>query len=152
MRLHATFHLLIIVCLYPITWPAVGEENSRVDFDIPDASSTKEDVTVQLIELIRANHLIYTRWISDTELAINPTLVKSKNVRLPSDIRKIRLVCIGDNTSMESQTCGGDHVFRTAEIGEIHIGKIEERGSRTVVFVSPLARCSPTESRRNCYE
>lgn len=128
MRMHAACHLLTVVCPYPITGAAVSEDDSRVDFDIPDAGFTKEDVTAQLMELVRANHPIYTRWISDDELAANPTLVKSKNVRPPSGTGKIRLVCIGDNGSIDSQPCGGTHVAGTAEIGEIHIGKIEKKG------------------------
>lgn len=128
MRMHAACHLLTVVCPYPITGASVSEEDSRVDFDIPDAGFTKEDVTVRMMELVRANHPIYTRWISDDELAANPSLVKSKNVRPPSGTGKIRLVCIGDNASIDSQPCGGTHVAGTAEIGEIHIGKIEKKG------------------------
>lgn len=128
MRMHAACHLLTVVCPYPITGAAVSEDDSRVDFDLPDAGVTKEDVTAQLMALVRANHPIYTRWISDDELAANPTLVKSKNVRPPSGTGKIRLVCIGDNGSIDSQPCGGTHVAGTAEIGEIHIGKIEKKG------------------------
>ncbi|MDH4984863.1 alanyl-tRNA editing protein [Aminobacter anthyllidis] len=128
MRMHAACHLLTVVCPYPITGASVNEEDSRVDFDIPDAGFTKEDVTAQLMELVRANHPIYNSWISDAELVANPTLVKSKNVRPPSGTGKIRLVCIGDNASIDSQPCGGTHVASTAEIGEIHIGKIEKKG------------------------
>ena len=128
MRMHAACHLLTVVCPYPITGASVSEDDSRVDFDLPDASFTKEDVTAQLMDLVRANHPIYTRWISDDDLAANPTLVKSKNVRPPSGTGKIRLVCIGDNGSVDSQPCGGTHVAGTAEIGEIHIGKIEKKG------------------------
>lgn len=128
MRMHAACHLLTVVCPYPITGAAVSEEDSRVDFDIPDAGFSKEDVTARLMELVRADHSIYTRWISDDELAANPTLVKSKNVRPPSGTGKIRLVCIGDNASIDSQPCGGTHVATTGEIGEIHIGKIEKKG------------------------
>ncbi len=29
---------------------------------------------------------------------------------------------------MDSQPCGGTHVESTAEVGEIHIGKIEKKG------------------------
>ncbi|MDR7224876.1 alanyl-tRNA editing protein [Aminobacter aminovorans] len=128
MRMHAACHLLTVVCPYPITGASVSEDDSRVDFDIPDAGFTKEDVTAKLMELVRANHPIYTSWISDAELAANPTLVKSKNVRPPSGNGRIRLVCIGDNASIDSQPCGGTHVASTAEIGEIHIGKIEKKG------------------------
>lgn len=128
MRMHAACHLLTVVCPFPITGAAVSEDDSRVDFDAPDAGFTKEDVTAGLMELVRADHPIFVRLITDEELAANPGLVKSKNVRPPVGTGKIRLVCIGDNASVDSQPCGGTHVKSTGEIGEIHIGKIEKKG------------------------
>ena len=128
MRMHAACHLLTVVCPFPITGAAVSEDDSRVDFDAPDAGFTKEDVTAGLMELVRADHPIFIRLITDEELAANPGLVKSKNVRPPVGTGKIRLVCIGDNASVDSQPCGGTHVKSTGEVGEIHIGKIEKKG------------------------
>ena len=128
MRMHTACHLLTAVCQFPITGAAVAEDDSRIDFDIPDASFTKEDVTARLMELVRADYPIATRWITDEELAANPGLVKSKNVRPPVGTGRIRLVLIGDNGAVDSQPCGGTHVKSTAEVGEIHIGKIEKKG------------------------
>ena len=128
MRMHAACHLLTVVCPFPITGASVAEDDSRVDFDMPDAGVTKEAVTEALMKLVADNHPIFIRWISDDELAANPTLVKSKNVRPPSGTGRIRLVCIGDNASVDSQPCGGTHVRSTGEIGEIHVGKIEKKG------------------------
>lgn len=128
MRMHTACHLLTVVCPFPITGAAVAEDDSRVDFDIPETGFTKEDVTKSLNELVSANHPVFTRWITDDELAANPGLVKSKNVRPPSGTGRIRLVCIGDNAVIDSQPCGGTHVDATGEVGEIHIGKIEKKG------------------------
>jgi misacylated tRNA(Ala) deacylase len=128
MRMHTACHLLTVVCPFPITGAAVAEDDSRVDFDIPEAGFTKEDVTRALNELVAANHPVFTRWITDEELAANPGLVKSKNVRPPAGTGRIRLVCIGDNAAVDSQPCGGTHVKATGEVGEIHIGKIEKKG------------------------
>ena len=128
MRMHAACHLLTVVCPYPITGASVGEEESRVDFDIPDAGVTREGVSARLMELVRADHPIFTRWITDEELAANPGLVKSKNVRPPAGSGRIRLVCIGEDGAVDTQPCGGKHVASTGEVGEIHIGKIEKKG------------------------
>ena len=128
MRMHTACHLLTVVCPYPITGAAVAEDDSRVDFDIPDAGFSKEDVTAKLMELVRADHPVFTRLITDEELAANPGLVKSKNVRPPVGTGKIRLVGIGENAVIDSQPCGGTHVKSTGEVGEIHIGKIEKKG------------------------
>lgn len=128
MRMHTACHLLSVVCPYPITGASVSEDDSRVDFDLPDAGFTKEDVTARLMELVEADHPVFTRLITEADLAANPGLVKSKNVRPPVGIGQIRLVCIGENAAIDSQPCGGTHVRSTGEVGEIHIGKIEKKG------------------------
>jgi misacylated tRNA(Ala) deacylase len=128
MRMHTACHLLTVVCPFPITGASVAEDDSRVDFDLPDAGFTKEEVTARLLELVAADHPVFTQLISDDELSANPGLVKSKNVRPPTGNGQIRLVCIGDKGSVDSQPCGGTHVRSTGEVGEIHIGKIEKKG------------------------
>lgn len=128
MRMHTACHLLSVVCPFPITGAAVSEEDSRVDFDIPDPKYTKEFVTERLMELVLADHPVFTRWITDEEFAANPGLVKSKNVRPPVGLGRIRLVGIGEGSSVDSQPCGGTHVARTLEVGEVHIGKIDKKG------------------------
>lgn len=128
MRMHTACHILSVVCPYPITSANVGEEESRVDFDIPEAGVTKEDVAAQMMEIVNANHPVHASWIAEAELDANPGLVKSKNVRPPRGAGRIRLVAIGEEASVDSQPCGGTHVTETAEIGEVHIGKIEKKG------------------------
>lgn len=127
MQMHTACHLLTVVCPYPITGAAVGENESRVDFDMSETID-KTKVTERLMELVKANHPVYTQWITDAQLSANPDLVKSKNVRPPSGSGKIRLVCIGDDAVIDSQPCGGTHVTETQEVGDIHIGKIEKKG------------------------
>jgi misacylated tRNA(Ala) deacylase len=128
MRMHTACHLLSVVCPFPITGAAVGEEESRVDLDVPDPSYTREMVTEKIMELVHGNHPIFTQWITDEELQAKPTLIKSKNVRPPIGTGRIRLVCIGERSSVDSQPCGGTHVANTSEVGEIHISKIEKKG------------------------
>lgn len=128
MRMHTACHLLTVICPHPITGASVAEDDSRVDFDMPDARVTKEDLTEALMDLVDADHPVTIRWITDEELLANPGLVKSKNVRPPVGTGRIRLVGIGQDESIDSQPCGGTHVRSTREIGEIHIGKIEKKG------------------------
>lgn len=134
MQMHTACHLLSVICPYPITGAAVYTDNSRVDFDLSQASVSKEEVTEKLTQLISENHPVYTKWISEEELDANPSIVKSKNVKPPHGIGKIRLVCIGENACIDSQPCGGTHVTETGEIGEIHIAKIEKKGKENRRF------------------
>ncbi|MBW9053341.1 alanyl-tRNA editing protein [Rhizobium mesosinicum] len=133
MRMHTACHLLSVVCSYPITGAAVGEEESRVDFDMTDTID-KDDVTAKLMDLVNQNHPVYLQWITDEELAANPGIVKSKNVRPPVGLGRVSLVCIGENSAIDSQPCGGTHVSETQEVGQIHIAKIEKKGKENRRF------------------
>jgi len=133
MRMHTACHLLSVVCPYPITGAAVSETDSRIDFDMTDTID-KAEVTAKLMELVNANHPVFNQWISEEDLNANPELIKSKNVRPPRGQGQIRLVCIGEGSSIDSQPCGGTHVGETAEVGEIHIGKIEKKGKENRRF------------------
>ncbi|MEM0899163.1 MAG: alanyl-tRNA editing protein [Pseudomonadota bacterium] len=127
MQMHTACHLLSVVCPMPITGARVDVADSRVDFDMAEAVP-KDEVTEKLMALVNGNHPVFTQWISDDELLANPSLVKSKNVRPPTGTGRIRLVCIGEAASIDSQPCGGTHVSETAEIGDIQIAKIEKKG------------------------
>lgn len=133
MRMHTACHLLSVVCQWPITGAAVGEDESRVDFDMSETID-KDDVTARLMELVRANHPVFLQWITDEELQANPGIVKSKNVRPPMGLGRVSLICIGENSSIDSQPCGGTHVSETQEVGDIHIAKIEKKGKENRRF------------------
>ena len=134
MQMHTACHLLSVVCPYPITGAGVGDSESRVDFDMTGVSVTKDEVTEKLMALVAANHPIFTQWIDEAELDANPDIVRSKNVRPPRGLGRIRLVCIGEGASVDSQPCGGTHVSETQEVGDIHIAKIENKGKENRRF------------------
>ena len=127
MRMHTACHILSVVCPFPITGAAVSENDSRVDFDLPEPVE-KDAITAAMMQLVSADHPVFAEWITEEQLAANPTLVKSANVRPPAGAGRIRLVCIGENSAVDAQPCGGTHVRSTGEVGPIHIGKIEKKG------------------------
>jgi misacylated tRNA(Ala) deacylase len=133
MRMHTACHILSVVCQFPITGAAVGEDESRVDFDMSETID-KDEVTARMMDVVKANHPVYLQWITDEELAANPGIVKSKNVRPPMGLGRVSLVCIGENALIDSQPCGGTHVSETQEVGEIHIAKIEKKGKENRRF------------------
>src|SRR5262245_36670204 len=69
MRMHTALHLLSAVLPYPVTGGSIGEAESRLDFDIPDAGLDKDAITARLAEMIAANASVTGRWITDAELA-----------------------------------------------------------------------------------
>jgi misacylated tRNA(Ala) deacylase len=133
MRMHTACHLLSVVCPYPITGAAVGEDESRVDFDMGETID-KDEVTAKMMALVNENHPVFVRWITDEELIANPSIVKSKNVRPPMGLGRVSLVCIGEDSAIDSQPCGGTHVSETQEVGAIHIAKIEKKGKENRRF------------------
>jgi len=133
MRMHTACHILSVVCQFPITGAAVGEDESRVDFDMSETID-KDAVTAAMMALVKDNHPVYLQWITDAELAANPDIVKSKNVRPPVGLGRVSLVCIGESASVDSQPCGGTHVSETQEVGAIHIAKIEKKGKENRRF------------------
>ena len=125
MRMHTALHLLSAALPYPVTGGSVGEAESRLDFDIPEAGLDKDAITAKLAEMIAADAEVRDRWISDEELAANPGLVKTMSVKPPMGTGCVRLIEI---VGLDLQPCGGTHVRRTSEIGAVRVTQIEKKG------------------------
>ena len=131
MRMHTTLHLLCALVKFPVTGGQVNPDDSRLDFDIEDASAVDKDaLTAGLNALIAANHPVTERWITDAELAANPQLVRTMAVKPPTGTGRVRLVVIGEGGSVDLQPCGGTHVKSTGEIGPVVVTKIEKKGKQ----------------------
>ena len=126
MRMHTALHLLCALVDGQITGAQVGADKSRVDFNIPE-SPDKEALDAGLNALIEADHPIAIGWMSDAELEAQPDLVRSMSVAPPRGSGRVRTV---DIAGVDMQPCGGTHVARTAEIGRMRIGKIENKGKQ----------------------
>ena len=129
MRVHTALHLLSVVIPLPVTGGAITAAKGRLDFDMPDHPGEKEALAAKLQELIDRDLEVTTDWITDEELEANPQMVKTMSVKPPMGSGKVRLVRIGaGDAQVDLQPCGGTHVARTGEIGQISIGKIEKKG------------------------
>ncbi|MCR9212576.1 MAG: alanyl-tRNA editing protein [Proteobacteria bacterium] len=125
MRMHSCLHLLSAVLPYPVTGGQVSDGKGRLDFDLPEATLDKEEVTIELNRLIQGNHELSSDWITDEELDAKPDLVKTMSVQPPRGSGRIRLIKVSD---IDLQPCGGTHVRNTSEIGEVRVRKIEKKG------------------------
>jgi misacylated tRNA(Ala) deacylase len=129
MRVHTALHLMCALVPYPVTGGQIAEDGGRLDFDIknPDAID-KNELTARLQALVKENHAVSQRLITDAELDANPNLVRTMSVQPPRGSGKVRLVAIGQDGAVDLQPCGGTHVSSTAEIGGIAIAKVEKKG------------------------
>ena len=124
MRMHTAMHLLGSILKFDVTGGNISADKSRVDFNMGEGID-KEAVSAELAELVRADHPVSCRWISEDELDANPQLVRTMSVQPPRGRGAIRLLEI---ESIDLQPCGGTHVKSTSEVGLIRIGKVENKG------------------------
>ncbi|MDP4891042.1 alanyl-tRNA editing protein [Cypionkella sp.] len=127
MRMHTALHLLSVVIPLPVTGGQIGAERGRLDFMMPEPPVDVAALNTALNALIARDLVVSTSFITDAELEAKPELVKTMSVRPPMGQGQVRLVQIGD---IDLQPCGGTHVARTAEIGRVEIGKIENKGKQ----------------------
>src|ERR1051325_6455099 len=127
MRMHTALHLLSAVLPYAVTGGSVGEAESRLDFDIPEAGLDKDDITAKVNAMIAKNAAVSSRWITDAELEANPGLVKTMSVTPPMGTGRVRLIEIA---GLDLQPCGGTHVRETGEIGTVQVTQIEKKGKQ----------------------
>ncbi|MBL4666166.1 MAG: alanyl-tRNA editing protein [Sneathiella sp.] len=125
MRMHSCLHLLSAALPYPVTGGQVSDGKGRLDFDLPEATLDKAEITEMLNALIAQDLPVTSDWITDEELDAKPELVKTMSVQPPRGSGKIRLIKIQDT---DLQPCGGTHIRKTSEIGAGRVRKIEKKG------------------------
>lgn len=131
MRVHTALHLLSVVIPLPVTGGSIGVEKGRLDFAMPEALADKDALAAKLNQIIAQDLPVTEGWISDAELAANPSLVKTMSVQPPKGQGRVRLIGIGvGGAQIDLQPCGGTHVARTGEIGPVRIGKVQNKGAQ----------------------
>jgi len=125
MRMHTCLHLLSSIIKGDVTGGQVSDGKGRLDFNLPDTALDKVHITAELNRLVRENHPVQPRWITDEELMAKPELVRTMSVKPPMGSGRVRLLEI---EGVDLQPCGGTHVARTGEIGAVEVTKIENKG------------------------
>ncbi|HUV20561.1 MAG TPA: alanyl-tRNA editing protein [Gammaproteobacteria bacterium] len=138
MRMHTSMHLLCSLITAQATGGSVGETESRLDFDLQGQVIDKEQLTAKLNELIARALPVTVGAITDAELDKNPELVRTMSVQPPRGHGRVRTISIEDT---DFQPCGGTHVRNTAEIGELLITGLKNKGRQnkriSVAMVTP---------------
>ena len=125
MRMHTCLHLLSSIIKGDVTGGQVSDGKGRLDFNIPDQTLDKDQITEALNRLVAEDHPTRTLWITDEEMTARPELVRTMSVKPPMGRGRVRLLEID---GVDLQPCGGTHVGRTGEIGAVECTKIESKG------------------------
>ena len=125
MRMHTCLHLLCSLVPAPVTGGSVRDGSGRLDFDLPESTLDKADLTDRLNRLVAEDHPVTPRWISEEELDANPSLVRTMSVAPPRGQGRVRVL---DIAGVDLQPCGGTHVASSGEIGRVRVTKIEKKG------------------------
>ncbi|MCP4186819.1 MAG: alanyl-tRNA editing protein [Gammaproteobacteria bacterium] len=127
MRMHTSMHLMCHLIAAQATGGAVGETESRIDFDLQGIQVDKDDLSKRINELIQQDIPLTVGAITEAELDAKPELVRTMSVQPPRGQGTVRTISI---EGIDFQPCGGMHVKSTAEIGEVIIGKIKNKGKQ----------------------
>ena len=125
MRMHTCLHLLCSLVPAPVTGGSVRDGSGRLDFDLPESTLDKADLTERLNRLVAGDHPVTPRWIGEEELDANPSLVRTMSVAPPRGQGRVRVL---DIAGVDLQPCGGTHVASSGEIGRVRVTKIEKKG------------------------
>jgi misacylated tRNA(Ala) deacylase len=129
MRMHTALHVLSAIVHSRtgalITGNQVEPEVSRVDFSLEKMDRALiEECVSEANRRIAEGHEVVIKFVERDEALKNPGLVRLAS-RTPPDMPILRIVEIGE---IDAQLDGGPHVKNTAEIGEICLKKIENKG------------------------
>ena len=138
MRMHTSMHLVCSLISAQATGGAVGETESRLDFDLQGQVVDKEQLTADLNALVARALPVSVGEITDEELDRQPELVRTMSVQPPRGHGTVRTITIEDT---DYQPCGGTHVRNTAEIGELLVTGLKNKGRQnkriTLALVEP---------------
>ena len=127
MRMHTTLHVICALIDAEITGASVGAEKSRIDLNCPEPDRTKDELTAELARIVAEDRPGGPSWITDEELDARPELIRTMSIQPPRGIGRVRLLEI---EGIDLQPCGGTHVSRTGELGQVVISKIENKGKQ----------------------
>ncbi|MFC0398246.1 alanyl-tRNA editing protein [Paraburkholderia rhizosphaerae] len=125
MKMHTCLHLLCSLIDAPVTGCSIGQGKGRLDFDLPETTLTKEQITESLNALIADRIEVETRLISPNEYDTALALVRNRYALPPRSANAVKMIEV---RGIDIQPCGGTHVRNTAEIDRVVCEKIEKKG------------------------
>lgn len=123
MQMHTCMHLLCSLIDAPVTGCSISASKARLDFDLPDPTINKDDITNSLNLLIDKGLKVKSKLITKDELEERSEIIRTLEVSPPIYNNAIRLIEI---ENVDLQPCGGTHVSNTKEIKKVVCKKIKK--------------------------
>jgi Ser-tRNA(Ala) deacylase AlaX len=125
MKMHTCLHLLCSLIDAPVTGCSMGQGKGRLDFDLPEMTLSKDQITEALNALISQRIDVDTRLISPDEYDTALALVRNRYALPPRSASAVKMIEV---RGVDIQPCGGTHVRNTAEIDQVVCEKIDKKG------------------------
>jgi misacylated tRNA(Ala) deacylase len=131
-RHHTVLHVLNTIALRDyggwITGVQIGEEYSRIDFNLENFSSELcAELESKVNAVLEEGHAITSSTISEEEFLSRPELLRTLDVKPPVIAGRVRVV---DISGFDAQACGGTHVHSTLNVGRFTIFRTENKGRK----------------------
>jgi len=130
MRTHSGLHVVCGVVYRDFAAVVTGSNmeplSGRMDFNLTEVPpGFKEDLERLVNEEVARDRTILDRVVSRAEAMADPDVMRTAQYLIPEEVGEIRVI---DVEGLDKQADGGTHVASTAQIGEIRIDKIENKG------------------------
>lgn len=130
MRTHSALHLLSGVVFRDfgalVTGGNMEPLSARLDFNLGEVpTGFKEDLERLCNEEILKNRGIQVSYLPRAEAFQIPDIIRTATNLLPPELEIVRIV---DIVGLDTQADGGTHVASTAQIGELSVAKVENKG------------------------
>jgi Ser-tRNA(Ala) deacylase AlaX len=127
MKMHTCLHLLCSLIDAPVTGCSMGQGKGRLDFDLPEMTLTKDQISEALNALISQRIDVETRLISPDQYDTALALVRNRYALPPRSASAVKMIEV---RGIDIQPCGGTHVRNTAEIDRVVCEKIDKKGKQ----------------------
>jgi misacylated tRNA(Ala) deacylase len=125
MKMHTCLHLLCSLIDAPVTGCSMGQGKGRLDFDLPEMTMSKDEITNCLNALIASKIEVETRLVSPDHYDAALALVRNRYALPPRSANFVKMIEV---RGVDTQPCGGTHIRNTSEIGRVVCEKIDKKG------------------------
>jgi misacylated tRNA(Ala) deacylase len=130
MRTHSGLHVLCGVVFRDfgalVTGGSMEPGEARMDFNLPEIPTGFKARLEELVNAeVVADRSVATRVLPRDEALALPDIIRTATNLIPPEETEVRIV---DIVGLDVQADGGTHVASTAQIGRVHVLKVESKG------------------------